>query len=105
MSKNINNNLEDKSLEDSIDDDKYCKIKEFTPQEKRELLSRNIWRKSECCRYIGFQAPALSNFFKKMEKPPFHSCVYRDEFLKFIKTNVKDEIEIMKNYVQKEDDK
>lgn len=90
---------------EELEELEYSGIKELTPRQKWDLLSKNIWRKSECCAYIGYQAPALTKFFKKMEKPPFTACVYRDEFLKFIKTNVKDEQEVMKRYIELDEEK
>lgn len=72
-------------------------IDELTVEEKLKLFDKSIWRKSECCAFLGFQKPAMTIIFKKIKREtPFPNSVYRDEFLELIGTTADKEIRILK---------
>ena len=78
-------------------------IEELSVEEKLKLLNRSIWRKSECCAFLGFQKPAMTSIFKKIKREtPFPSSVYRDEFLELVGTTTERETKVLQGLLKVE---
>ena len=60
--------------------------------EKRELLTRSIWKKKEAKEYSGLSDYYLTKIYKTCQHSKFKNAVYRDKFLKEIGTTLEKEI-------------
>ena len=65
--------------------------------EKKELLSRNIWKIGEVLIYFNISRNEWQKVQVKLEdRPPFKASVYRDEVFSLLKTSVKQEMQTLR---------
>lgn len=57
--------------------------------EKKELLTRNVWSISEVLTYFNISRNQWQKIQEKLEdRPPFKASVYRDDVFTLLKTSV-----------------
>ena len=71
--------------------------------EKKELLSRNIWKIGEVLTYFNISRNEWQKVQVKLEdRPPFKASVYRDEVFALLKTSVKQEMQTLRDVERRE---